>query len=113
MFVAFGGFFLGGILFLSLVRWLVLGAEAWSQSSTSTREGPPLTRFIVTVACQSLFHSAPWMVVAVAMFAYYVHSEPWAAWLFSGFLLNFGIMGMVTTSAYIAMRKHRRSGNAA
>jgi hypothetical protein len=98
-FIALAGFMTGILMFGFLVRWLVLGYEAWSKASPG--------RALVLFACQSLFHSAPWLVVAAAIFAYHVHSEPWAQWLAWGFGAAVVVMTGVTAGALLQMARRK------
>ena len=113
MFVACAGFMAGMVLSSFLVRWLAVVAEAWPQVSGPRAERPSWGRVLLTVASRSLFHSGPWLVVAVAFFAYQVHSKPWAEWLFWGAGVSVFFMATVTIRVAHRIFKRRRQRNAA
>jgi hypothetical protein len=108
-FIALIGFMTGLALFSFLVRWFALGYEAWAQLASASPESTPWGRLLTTVAAQSLFHSAPWLIVAVAIFAYHVHAEPWAEWFFWGFGIGITYMTFVA----IQIMRRRKHVNAA
>jgi len=101
------GFFAGTLLFTSSIRWVGLAVEAWSQAARIAGGKPPLPRFALTLAAQSLFHSGPWLALAAAFFAWHVGSEPWAPWFFTGALASLAFMGAVTASALVQMKRAR------
>ena len=67
-----------------------------------------LTRFVSV----TLLHSGPWLVTAVAIFAFYVHSKPWAAWVFGGALIGM-LYHLVVGLSLIRKRRRKRKENAA
>jgi uncharacterized membrane protein len=104
--VVFAGFVLGTLVFVAVLRWVALGYSAYVQAS-ATEPPKSALRTLVLVLCQSLFHAAPWTIIAVGYFAYHVQSEQWALWLFGGFCAALGYMVLVAATA--AMRVRRRT----
>ena len=91
------GFFLGTLLFARVGRWI---------QSISTASGDPLdpascrTR---AVAAATLLHSGPWLLVAMAYWAYQVLAQPHAPawdWFFSGVVAAIPVWAIVTLHYY-------------
>jgi peptidoglycan biosynthesis protein MviN/MurJ (putative lipid II flippase) len=108
--LAFVGFAMGLVLFGYVIRWLALVFSAWVLETRGGADKPRRSRLILTVACQSLFHSAPWLAIIVAFFVYHVRSEPWAKWLLTGAGISLLMMSVfaIGTVSRMFRRKEQR-----
>jgi hypothetical protein len=91
-----GGMFLGVLTFSRVGHW-ILGMQA---AFKGTGGSQPATRVSAMVLA-----SGPWLLLALALIAYYVRARPWAVWSFWGFGLSVGYFAAL--SVYLS-RKARR-----
>ena len=91
------GFIAGATLTSFIARWIALVVDTLKQPIPHPR------RMAVLV---SLFHAGPWMLVVVAIFAYFTYSERWAQ------LVGIGIVawGIFVTTFLRRIQARRRSG---
>jgi len=108
--LAIGAGIIAGIfVFLSLVRWAALVFEAWQQ--TTLLEGRfARGRFAQMLVCESLFHSAPWLVLTCAFFFWSIRHESWAGWFYGGFVLVIAQMAWVTLRTFRLLRARKEAG---
>ena len=100
-----GGYFAGNLLFIAVLRWIATIIEA--RNHVISVEGRAVPGRVALLAfSQSLFQSGPWLVAAVAFFAYHVYSESWAPWFFGGFFAGIAILGIASAHARKAAREN-------
>ena len=93
-----GGYLAGNLVFVAVLRWIITIVMARNQVvAAEGREAP--RRVVMLALSQSLFQSGPWLLVALAFFAYHVYSEPWALWFFGGFFAGIAILGIASAHA--------------
>jgi hypothetical protein len=108
--VVVAGFFAGNLVFVAVIRWVHLVVEARNQIAAVEGRRAASGKVAMLASCQSLFHSGPWLLIAVGYFAYQVYSESWAPWLFAGFCGSVVFLGSVITHAATRIRKRSRVG---
>jgi hypothetical protein len=89
------GFFIGNLIFSAIIHWVGLVAEVLKSSAQGWR---------MAVAV-SLFSSGPWTLLVAVVFAYFVHSEPWAPWLFAGVIVALAFFG---SFAIVILKNQKR-----
>jgi hypothetical protein len=88
MLAAIVGYLIGTMAVAAMTRWAGLVYFAFAE--TRDDDGRMDKRRGVKLAtCQSLFHAGPWSVAVALFVAWHIRSEPYAPWLFGGFLLGF------------------------
>ena len=88
-----GGYLAGNLLFIAVLRWIATIIEARNQVIAIEGRAAP-GRVARLAAAQSVFQSAPWLIVALAFFAYHIPSEEWALWFFGGFFVGIAVLGI-------------------
>ena len=92
-----GGHIVGALLFVSVARLIATVSEARKQLTGVDGQSP--RRFALLMLSQSIFHSAPWLILATGFFSYHVAGESWAPWFFGGFALVVVLLGIVVIHA--------------
>ena len=95
---AIGGLIAGNIVLAVIWHWIRAIFEV-------LKTGEPAHRWR-RVALTSLFNGGPWMIVAVGIFVYYEHSEPWAPWFLGGAAAWMALLGFL-----VAVTRRRVRGN--
>jgi hypothetical protein len=106
MVVASVGFMFSVMAVAALVRWMGLIYVAISGERNADGR-IALKRGITLAVCQSLFHAGPWSVLVTLFVAYHIRTEPWAPWLFAGFVFGFVLMGGVSSRVILQFWKRR------
>jgi hypothetical protein len=70
------GFLIGNLAFSRVGHWVVALHQIAKDDSVTAKTGK--------IASVTLLSAGPWFVVAVAVFAYFVHSESWSTPIFIG-----------------------------
>ncbi len=73
--IVFAGFLAGSILVSTVLRWIGTIVSTLHESYEHRWR---------MVALTSIFNAGPWMLVAACVFAWFVHSKPWAPWFGAG-----------------------------
>jgi len=106
MLVVLVGFMFALVSVAALARWAGLVYLAITEARTA--DGRIDTRRGITVAvCQSLFHAGPWSVAVALFVAYHIRAEPWAPWLFGGFVFGFVLMVIASVRSVLQILKRR------
>lgn len=106
---AIAGWFTGSLLFVSVLRWSILVAEARSQATRSDNNRGSWRSVVPVVVAQSLFHSAPWLILVLGFVGYEVHSEKWAPWLLLGFFGTISFLGALAGVSIMHIRKRQKN----
>jgi hypothetical protein len=93
LFAMLGGHIVGSLIFTSAFRLVATALEARKQLAGEGQASAG--RLVPVILAQSLFQSAPWLVLTTGIFSYHVFNEPWAPWFFGGILAAFLLMGTV------------------
>jgi hypothetical protein len=75
----FGGLFLGTLAFSRVGHWILGIYTAFKGTAASTKSKTASLTIAIVLA------SGPWVLVALALLAFYIRAQPWAVWSFSGF----------------------------
>ena len=94
------GFFVGGYLFSRVSLWLAMCAQVvWIER-----------RSWQLALAMSLFHSGPWLLLVVAVFAYHVRAHSWATPFFVALVMTVVLMSVPVIRALPQLRKAAREG---
>ena len=108
--LALTGFLSGMFLWVQITRWVGLLYVAASKEGGDFL-GPPKRRLLWAAPFISLLHPTPWLIGAIAFFAYHAFRgaiDPGWTWFFGG--VTVAVMFMATTTvAMIARWKHSAS----